>query len=149
MLGLIFPLFLKILYFHPVEYLSSFLTDCNSIETPFDDSDHSVSIDSNYYDASDFSKFSVIEKYSRRATLSLNIASLSKNSGYSQSFICLLLKNCFVFMGILKHKINKNAINFDLSLQGNTLCFNKTESFYRETKFFISGSLTFKQHPDL
>ena len=34
----------------PDENLKSFLTKCNSIETPFNDSDHSVSIDSKHFE---------------------------------------------------------------------------------------------------
>ena len=34
----------------PDENLKSFFTKCNSIETPFNDSDHSVSIDSKHFE---------------------------------------------------------------------------------------------------
>ena len=62
----------------PDENLKSFFTKCNSIETPFNDSDHPVSIDSKYHDINDFSKLN-INKNSSPATLHLNIASLSKH----------------------------------------------------------------------
>ena len=59
----------------PDENLKSFFTKCNSIETPFNDSDHLVSIDSKYHDINNFKKIN-INKKSSLATLHLNIASL-------------------------------------------------------------------------
>ena len=54
----------------PDDNRKSFFTKCNSIETPFNDSDHPVSLDSKQHD---------INKNSSLATLHLNTASLSKH----------------------------------------------------------------------
>ena len=54
----------------PDDNRKSFFTKCNSIETPFNDSDHPISLDSKYHD---------INKNSSLATLHLNTASLSKH----------------------------------------------------------------------
>ena len=62
----------------PDENLKLFLTKCNSIETPFNDSEHPVSIDSKYHDNNDFNKLN-INKKSSLATLHVNIALLSKH----------------------------------------------------------------------
>ena len=43
----------------PDKNLRSFFTTCNSIETPFDDFDHPVSIDSKYHDIDGFSKLNI------------------------------------------------------------------------------------------
>ena len=52
----------------PNENLKSFFTKRNSIETPFNDSDHPASIDSRYHDINNFNKLS-INKNSSLATL--------------------------------------------------------------------------------
>ena len=62
----------------PDENLKLFLIKCNSIETPFNDSEHPVSIDSKYHDNNDFNKLN-INKKSSLATLHVNIALLSKH----------------------------------------------------------------------
>ena len=73
----------------PDENLKSFFTKCNSIETPFDDFDHPVSIDSKYHDINDFNKLKINENLSL-ATLYLNTASLSKHFENLQNFLFLL-----------------------------------------------------------
>ena len=75
------------------ENLNSFFT-----ETPFNNSDHLVSIDSKYHDINDFNKFN-INKNSSFATLHLNIASLSKHFDDLQNFL-FLLKHSFDIIGI-------------------------------------------------
>ena len=71
-------LFSKDTNIFPDENLNSFLTECNSIESHFNDSDHPVSIDSEYYDINDFNKLN-INKNSSFATLHLNIVSPSRD----------------------------------------------------------------------
>ena len=73
----------------PDEDLKSFFTECNSIETPFNDSDHRVLIDSKYYDIKDFNKLN-INKNSSFAIFHLNIASLLKHFDDLQDFTSLL-----------------------------------------------------------
>ena len=99
-----------------------------------------MSLDSKYYDINDFNKLS-INKNSSFATLHLNIASLSKHFDDLQNFLSLL-KNSFNIIGVPEHKINKNSMNVDFTL-------NETEGSHRGTGFFISDNLTFKQPPDL
>ena len=60
------------------ENLQSFFIKCNSIDTPFNDSDHPVFIDSKCHDINDFNKLNK-NKNSSLATLHLNIASLSSH----------------------------------------------------------------------
>ena len=124
------------------ENLNSLFTECNSIETPFNDSNHPESIDFKYYDINNFNKLS-INKNSSFPTLRLNIASLSEQNFWS------LLKHYFDIIGISEHKINNNSMNVDFTLLGYTFYFNKTENSQGGTDFFISDSLTFKQPPDL
>ena len=40
----------------PDENLKSFFTKCNSLETPFNDSDHPFSMNSKYHNINDFNK---------------------------------------------------------------------------------------------
>ena len=56
----------------PDENLKSFVTKSTSIKTPFNDSDHLVSIDPKYHDINDFNKLN-INKISSLATFHLNI----------------------------------------------------------------------------
>ena len=72
----------------PGENFKSFFTKCNSIKTPFNDSDHPVSIVSKYHDINDFNKLS-INKNSSLATLHLTIASISKPFEDLQNFLSL------------------------------------------------------------
>ena len=85
---------------------NSCFTECSSIETPFNGSDHPVSIDSKYYDVNDFNKL-IINKSSSFATLHLHTASLSKHFDDLQNFLSLL-KHSFDIIGISERKINKN-----------------------------------------
>ena len=126
-------LFSKDTNIFPDENLNSFLTECNSIETPFDDSDHPVSIDSKHYDINHFNKLN-INKNSSFATLRLNIASLSKHFDGLQIFLSLL-KHFFDIIGILEHKIDKNSMDVDFTLPGYTFCFNENESCHGGTGF--------------
>ena len=52
------------------ENLKSFFTKCSSIEAPFNNSDHPVSIDSKYHNINDFNKLNT-DKTSSLATLHL------------------------------------------------------------------------------
>ena len=88
------------------DQILNFFTEFNSIETPFNDSDHPVSIDSKYNDINDFSKLNV-NKNSSLATFRLNIVSLSKHFDNLQNFLSLF-KHFFDIIGISEHKINKN-----------------------------------------
>ena len=56
----------------PDENLKSFVTKGTSIKTPFNDSDHLVSIDPKYHGINDFNKLN-INKNSSLATFHLNI----------------------------------------------------------------------------
>ena len=49
-------LFSKDTQIFPDENLNLLFTDSNSIDTPFNDPDHPVSIDSKYYDINNFNK---------------------------------------------------------------------------------------------
>ena len=71
---------------------------CNSIETPFNDSDHPISVDSKCHDINYYTKLN-INKYLSLATLDLNIASLSKHFEDLQNFLSLL-KHTFDIIGI-------------------------------------------------
>ena len=82
----------------PDENLNLFFTECNFIETLFNNFCHPVSVDSKYYDISDFNKLS-INKNSSLATLHLNIASSSKNFEGLQILLSLL-KHSFDIIGI-------------------------------------------------
>ena len=124
----------------PDENLKSFFTKCNSIETPFNDSDHPVSIDSKSHDINDFNKLN-INKNSSLATLHLNIASLSKHFEDLQNFLSLL-KHSFDIIGISEHKITKCSKNSAFNLPGHAFCFNETETSHRGTGFFVSNNLT-------
>ena len=46
------------------EDLKSFFTECNPIETPFNDSDHPIAIDSKYCDINDFNNLKINENSS-------------------------------------------------------------------------------------
>ena len=80
----------------------------NSKETPFNDSDYPVSIDSKYYNISDSNKLN-INKNSSLVT-HLNIALLSKHFEDLKNFLSLL-KHFFDIIGISEHEINKNSMN--------------------------------------
>ena len=131
----------------PDENLKSFFTKCNSIETPFNDSDHPVSIDSKSHDTNDFNKLN-INKNSSLATLHLNIASLSKHFEDLQNFLSLL-KHSFDIIGISEHKITKGSKNSAFNLPGYTFCFNETETSHGGTGYFVSNNSTYKLRPDL
>ena len=98
-------LFSKDTNIFPDENLNSFLTESNYIETPFNDSDHPVFIDSKYYDIHYFNKLN-INKNSSFATFHLNIVSLSKYFDDLQIFLSLL-KHYFDIISISELKINK------------------------------------------
>ena len=83
------------------------------MKTPFNNSDHPVSIDSKYYDISNFNKVN-INKNSSLATLHLTIAALSKHFEDLQNFL-FLLKHSFGIISISEHKINKNSIIKDFN----------------------------------
>ena len=131
----------------PDENLKSFFTECNSIETPFNDTDHQTTIDSKYYDITDFNNIK-ISRNSSLATLHLNIASLAKHFEDLQNLLSVL-KHPFDIIGISEHKINKTSKNKDFNLPEYTFCFSPTESSHGGTGFFISNDLTFKLRPDL
>ena len=118
----------------PYENPKSFFTKCDSIETPFNDSDHPVSIDSKYNDIKNFNKFN-INKNSSLATLH-NITSLSKHFADLQNF----LKHSFDIIGISEHKINKGSKNSAFNLTNYTFCFNETETSQKGTGFFVSNN---------
>ena len=81
--------FLVIQAFSLMEILNLFSKKWNSIETPFNDSNHPVSIDLKYHDIYNFSKLN-INKNSSLVTLHLYIASLSKHFEDLQNFLSLL-----------------------------------------------------------
>ena len=131
----------------PDEKLKSFLSECNSIETPFNDAEHQVLLDSKYHDINDFNRIK-ISKQASLATLHLNIASISKHFEDLQNLLSVL-KHSFDIIGISEHKINKTSKKSDFHLPGYTFCFTPTESSHGGTGFFISNDLTFKLRPDL
>ena len=131
----------------PDENLKQLFTKCNSIETPFNDADHPLSIDSKCCDINDFNSIH-INKNSSFAVLHLNIASLSKHFDDLKNLLSLL-KYSFDIIGISEHKINKDAKYTDFDLPGYTFSFNATDSSHGGTGFFISNNLTFKERPDL
>ena len=118
------------------ENLNSCFTECSSIETPFNGSDHPVSIDSKYYDVNDFNKLS-INKSSSFATAHLHTASLSKHFDDLQNFLSLL-KHSFDIIGISERKINKISMNVDFTFYsaGIYFYFKETESSHGRTGFF-------------
>ena len=61
--------------------LETFFRECNSIETPFNDADHSVSLDLKCYNTKNNFNFSklTINKNSLLVTVHLGITSLSKH----------------------------------------------------------------------
>ena len=91
----------------PDENLKLFTTKCNSIETPFNDSDHPVFINSKYHDIKDFNKLN-INKNSSLAILHLNIASLNKHFEDLRNFLSLL-RHSFDIIAISEHKITIKA----------------------------------------
>ena len=114
--------------------LNLFFTEYNSIETPFNDSDHPVSTDSKCYDINDFNKVN-INRNSFLATLHLNIMSLLKHFDHLQNYLSLLKHSSDIIV-ILEHEINKNLMNVDFTLQRYTFYFNETESSHGGTSFF-------------
>ena len=90
----------------PDQNLNSFFTECNSIETPFNDFKHSVSINSKYYDINDFNKLST-NKSSYFATLHLNIASLSKHFDDLQNLLSLLKHILLILLAFRNIKLIK------------------------------------------
>ena len=121
----------------------------NSIETPFNHSDHAVAIDSKYYNI----KAKINENLSL-STLHLNIASLSKHFDDLHSFFPLL-KHLFKIIGTTEHKINIFYIYIYIyiyiyfNLLGYIFWYNETENSHGVTGFFESDKLTLKQQPDL
>ena len=79
-------LFSKDTNIFPDENLNLFFIECNSKETPFNDSNHPVYIDSKYYDIHDLNELN-INKNSSFGALHLNIASVSKHFDDSQNFL--------------------------------------------------------------
>ena len=135
-LVLIISFFSKDTNIFPHENLNSFFTECNSIETPFKDSDEPLSVDSIYYGINDFSKLN-INKNSSFAILHLNIAPLLKHFEDFKTYFyphwnVLLILLAFWNIKLTKQKSNK--------------CWF---SSHGGTGFFISDRLTFKQRPDL
>ena len=121
--------------FSQMKILNHFFTKFNSIETPFNDSDHPVSIDSKSHDTNDFNKLN-INKNSSLATLHLNIASLSKHFEDLQNFLSLL-KHSFDIIGISEHKITKCSKNSAFNFPGYTFCLNETEPTTEEQVFLF------------
>ena len=68
------------------------------METPFNDSDHPVSVDFKCHDINYYNKLSINKDLSL-ASLDLNIASLSKHFEDLQNFLSLL-KHTFDIIGI-------------------------------------------------
>ena len=110
-----------------MKILNHFFTKCNSIETPFNDSDHLVSIDSKYHDINDFNKLN-INKNPSFATLHLKIALLPKHFEDFQNSLSLL-KHSFNIIGILEHKINKGLENSTFKGGRNGVLLNLTTQF--------------------
>ena len=104
------------------------------IETPFNDSDLPVAIESKHYDVNDLNKLK-INQNSSLSTLHLNIASLSKHFEDLHNFLSLL-KHSFDITCITEHKINKKLINIDFSLLGYVFCYNETEGLHGGSGFF-------------
>ena len=85
--------------------IKSYFTKCNSTETPFNESDRTVSIYSKDHDINNFNKLN-INKNSSPPTLHLNIASLSKHFEDLPNFL-YFLKHSFDIIKISEHKITK------------------------------------------
>ena len=98
------------------EDLKLFFTKFNSMETPFNDSDYLLAINSKYYDVNDFNKLKINEN-SPLSTLHLNVAFLSKHFQNLHNFLPLI-KHSFDIIGIIAHKVNKKLINIDFNLSG-------------------------------
>ena len=80
----------------PGEYLKSFFTEFNSIDPPFNDSDH--------HDVNYFNKLKINENYCS-STLHLNIISLSHYFEDLHNFL-FLLKHTFYIIVVSEYKIS-------------------------------------------
>ena len=80
--------------------ISGYITD--SIEMPFNNSDHPVSLESKHYDINNINKLSINKNLSL-ATLHLNISLLSKHFEDLQNSLSLS-KDYFDFIGISEQK---------------------------------------------
>lgn len=81
----------------------------NSIETPFDEVDHPVSIDSKYYDINDYNN------------LTSNTPSTLTSKHFDVSHDLL----DFSIIEISEHKISKSPNNINFNLAGYTFCYNE------------------------
>ena len=116
------------------ENLRPFFAKGNSLETPFNNSDHPVSIDTKCYDINDFNKL-IINKNSSLATPHLNTDSLSKHLEDLQKFP--ILKHSFDIIGISEHKITKSLKKSAFNSPGYTFCFKETETSHGGTGLFF------------
>ena len=117
----------------PGQDLKSLFTECNSIQTPFKDSDHLVTIDSKYHDINDFNKLKSNEN-SSLSQHSILILLFYQNILKICNFLSML-KHLFHAIDISEHKINKKLINANFNLLGYIFCFNETESPHIGTSF--------------
>ena len=106
------------------DQILNFFTEFNSIETPFNDSDHPVSIDSKYNDINDFSKLN-INKNSSLATFRL-ILYHYQNILIIYKIFCLYSNIFLILLAFQNIKLIK--MNVDFALPGYTFYFSETEN---------------------
>ena len=124
----------------------NFFDRCNAINTPYDDENHHIHINSKYYDVMEFNNLKIRD--SAFGFFHLNIASLSKHFDNLYNLITLM-KFKFPIIGLTEHKIGKNLPVSNVNIPGYNFCFDHTKSTHGGTGFFISEKLTFKKRDDL
>ena len=110
----------------PNENLKGLFNTCNFTETPFNGKDHSLSINSKYYDVIGFNDITN-DKHSSFSVLHLNIASLPKHFEDLQNYISLF-KQSFDIIAITEYKVSLNSHEKSFNFPGYNFCFNFTES---------------------
>ena len=125
---------------------TDFYNNCDSIEMPFDDSDHHTFINSKYYDINELNALNNRANYF--GILHLNITFLNKHI-YSLSNVLSMMKFNFPIIGLSEHKIRSNSLINNISLPGHTFSYDETKSTHGGTGFYINDKFSCIKRNDL
>ena len=119
---------------------TKFCNNCNSIEMPFDGSDHHTIINSNYYNINELNALN--NKANYFGILHLNIAFLNKHID-SLSNVLSMMKFNFPIIVLSEHKISSNSCINNISSPGYTFCYDETKSTRGGTGFYMNDKFSY------
>ena len=101
---------------------------------------------SKYYDFNVLNALNNNGNYS--GILHINIAFLDKHIESLSNFLSMMKFN-FTIIGLSENKIRSNCFINNISLPGNTSCYDKTKSRQGGTGFYINDKLSYAKCNDL